>query len=200
MATVAIGWSGACAGNDAPTTAQGTAPRISVLTQVLTFQAFDEHGLLPGLVRAESLTGQCAGGSLSASGRADAWRCTSGGRVLDPCFANPSGGELACVPDPFTRDVAILQVAGALARGNRNDPGHPPWFLELDDGSRCGAVAAEPGPTSTPAGGRRPTYSCGGGAQIYGDPDGSKPVWTVQRRVTPASDDLAAAAVRIAWY
>jgi hypothetical protein len=185
-----------CEGTTAP---PSTAPPISVLTQVLTFQAFDDHGLLPGLARADTVSGQCGGGSLSASGRADAWRCTSGGRVLDPCFANPSGGDLACVPDPFTRDVTMLAVGGALTRGNRNDPGHPPWFLELDDGTRCGAVAAEPGPTST-TGDRRPTYTCTGGAQVYGDPDGSKPVWTVQVRATPASNDVAPAGVRIAWY
>lgn len=184
-------------GTRAPTTTTG--PRVAVLTQVLTFQAFDDRGLLPGLVAAQTVPGVCTGGSLVLAGRADAWRCTAGTAVLDPCFSAEGTPELACVPDPFTPNAMVLQVTPPLPRGNRNDPGHPPWFLELADGTRCGPLAPGVDPAATIRG-RHPAYSCANGSVIYGDPDGSRPVWTAQVGSVPGAADLATIDVTTAWY
>lgn len=174
-----------------------TAPSVGMVTQVLTFQAFDDRGLLPGLAAARSVSGVCTGGSLLVAGRADAWRCSADATEFDPCFSAEGSAQLACVPDPFTSDVTILQVTGPLPRGNRNDPGHQAWFLELVDGSRCGpvapavAVVARASPT---------TYACTGGRAVFGDPDGSRPVWIAL--VGPESGGAAPAPVevKVAWY
>jgi hypothetical protein len=174
-------------------------PRVAALTEVLTFQAFDDRGLLPNLVRTTSVDGACTGGSLDLPGRADAWRCTSGGSVLDPCFSAEGSSELACVPDPFTTAVTMLQISGRLPRGNRNDPAHPPWFLELADGRRCGPLPAGSQRAAAVAG-AAPTYTCTGGAEVFGDPDASRPVWTA--RVGPGDRASAEVAVDVktAWY
>ena len=162
-----------------------TAPRpTGTVTQVLTFQAFDDVGLLPNLVRAVSVTGACPGGSRIHPGRFDAWRCQAGDTAFDPCFSNQTGEELACVADPWAREVTVLRPPAPLGRAgaNRNDPGLPPWFLELADGTRCGRA-----PPST--------YRCAGGAEL-GEPDTTRPAWTVR----PANGVGLSLEVRTAWY
>ena len=162
------------------------------VTQVLTFQVFDDTGLLPGVVRAATVSGTCSTASTALAGRADAWRCTGGGTTYDPCFSTEALSELACLADPFGHDATIVRIPGVPPRG-RNDPARPPWFLELDDGSRCGPGAAV-GPTTPPA-----TYPCANGTTVYGDVDRSRPAWTARVGPTGASG-VRTAAVRIAWY
>lgn len=171
-------------GGRAAQTAATTGTDRGAVVQVLTFQAYDDIGLLPNLARASTVDGSCPGGSTVRPGRADAWRCQAGDSLFDPCFANPTGTELACVPDPFTTQVTIVRLATPLGRAgsNRNDPGQPPWFLELVDGSRCGR---------TPPSG----YRCDTGRAL-GEPDTSRPVWTV-RTLEP---EAATVDVRTAWY
>jgi hypothetical protein len=133
-------------------------------------------------------------------GRADAWRCTGvSGAVLDPCFSTEAGGDLACVADPFTTEVTMLQLSAALPRGNRNDPGQPPWFIQLQDGSRCGPMSTQPPNGSLPAD-RRPRYACGGGQEVVGDPDRSGPTWTVQVGSPGHPSELHSVDVEVAWY
>jgi hypothetical protein len=161
------------------------APRpTGTVTQVLTFQAFDDAGLLPHLVRGASLGGTCPGGSRIHTGRFDAWRCQAGETSFDPCFSNQTGEELACVSDPWAREVTIVRPPAPLGRAgaNRNDPGLPPWFLELADGGRCGRT-----PPST--------YRCAGGADV-GEPDTTRPMWTVR----PAGGAGVSLEVATAWY
>lgn len=157
-----------------------TAP--AALTRVLTFQAYDDVGLLPNLVRAATVAGACQGGSVVHAGRADAWRCRAGETVYDPCFASSTGEELACVPDPWAREVTTLRPPAPLGRAgqNRNDPGLPPWFLELADGARCGRAP--------PSG-----YRCSAGGDV-GEPDTARPAWTV-----PAAGGVTRE-VATAWY
>jgi hypothetical protein len=186
------------AGAPAPTTTR-VGPRVAALTQVLTFQALDDRGLLPGLVRVQTVPGVCAGGSLVLSGRADAWRCAAGATMLDPCFSAEGSAELACVPDPFTPNATVVQVTGPMPRGNRNDPGHPPWFLELADGTRCGPLSPGVDPAATVQG-RHPSYSCADGSVVFGDPDGLRPVWTAQVGSVSGGAVLATVEVTTAWY
>jgi hypothetical protein len=134
-------------------------------------------------------------------GRADAWRCTGAGAVLDPCLSTEAGGDLACVADPFSTEVTILQLASALPRGNRNDPGQPPWFLQLQDGSRCGPMTAVPANATDPVpADRRPRYACTGGGEVVGDADRSRSTWTAQLSPPGHPSDLHPVDVEVAWY
>ncbi len=158
--------------------------RSAVVTQVLTFQAFDDVGLLPDLPGTATVAGACQGGSVVHPGRAEAWRSRAGDATFDPCFANPTGEELVCVADPGAREVTTLRPATPLGRAgsNRNDPGLPPWCLEVADGTRCG---------------RRPPsgYRCGGGVDV-GEPDTTWPVWIVR---PTAGTGLFSDRVTTAW-
>ena len=200
LAVVLVVALSACGGAGTSTTSEPTlppsttSPTASGLTQVLTFQVFDDKGVLPGFVQTGTVSGTCAGGSVAAPGRADAWRCAAGGQPLDPCFSTEAGGDLACAAEPFSHNLTMLHLAGPLPRGNRTDPSLLPWFLELADGSRCGPAGAD-------ATARDPAarYACPSGATVDGDPDRSHPVWTAQVR-PPAGGASAAVAVTTAWY
>lgn len=171
-----------CGGDPAPSHA-GLRPAGDV-TQVFTFQAYDDAGLLPHLARAASVSGTCTGGSRILAGRFDAWRCQAGETSFDPCFSNHTGEELACVTDPWSGDATVVRPPAPLGRAgsNRTDPGLPPWFLELADGDRCGRT-----PPST--------YRCAGGVDVA-EPDTTRPVWTVR----PAAGAGLTRDVRTAWY
>lgn len=173
-----------CDGGQAEAPAAGRLRPAADVTQVLTFQAYDDAGLLPHLARAASVAGACPGGSRILTGRFDAWRCQAGETSLDPCFSNHTGEELACVSDPWAQEATVVRPPAPLGRAgsNRNDPGVAPWFMELAGGDRCGRA--------TPS-----TYRCAGGTEV-GEPDTSRPVWTVR----PAGGAGVSVDVRTAWY
>jgi hypothetical protein len=165
----------------------GTTSPVEV-TAVLTFQAYDDAGLLPNLVPTSTVAGACQGGSALVAGRADAWRCRAGDIAFDPCFANGTGQELACAADPWAHDVTVLRPAAPLGRAgsNRTDPSLPPWYLELVDGARC---------VRTPPAG----YRCAGGGadgREVGPPDTTRSLWAV----SDAGGAGFRGEVRTAWY
>lgn len=175
---------GSAPGSPSPAPARTPAE----VTHVLTFQAYDDVGLLPHLARAASVAGACQGGSAVVAGRADAWRCKSGDVAYDPCFANSTGEEVACAPDPWSATVTVVRLPSPLGRAgsNRTDPSLPAWYLELIDGSRC---------ARTPPAGYRCVSGPGDGTQL-GDPDTTRPLWMVR----PAGASGFSGEVRTAWY
>lgn len=154
---------GIAAGCGTSTPAPAPVATGAAITQVLTFQAFDAVGLLPHLTPVATMAGTCASGSVVHAGRAGAWRCTGDGPGaddrFDPCFANEASTLLACVANPWATDVTIIRPLASLGRAgsNRNDPGAPPWFVELEDehdaagppGQRTGAPTATRSPAPT---------------------------------------------------
>jgi hypothetical protein len=148
-------------------------------TVVRTFQAYDAKGNLTVVV-ADVAVGSCWTTSV-ADPVAGAFRCLSGNRIYDPCFAPPHPAqplEVACVPAPWAR-AEVLRVTGALPTGRPLDGGRP-WALRLANGARCVAATG----TVPEAAGVELGFHCGAGTDAgllpgrsalrtaeYGNPD-----------------------------
>src|SRR5438132_10979837 len=77
----------------------------------------------------KTVRGSCFAGSL-ADGRADAWRCSVGNQIMDPCFQGK--GYLLCPPSPRAKPVKLI-LTKPLPRSQANKskgltPGHP-WLI-----------------------------------------------------------------------
>jgi hypothetical protein len=92
----------------------------------------------PSLPTGPSLDGECWVGSAAASGRTDAWRCTTGNNISDPCFSIAARQDVVvCGADPTAGDVGfVLRLTKPLPADARS--GSPaPWLLRLVDGQTC---------------------------------------------------------------
>jgi hypothetical protein len=55
-------------------------------TQIKLLTPFGPAGLTIGMAVTEKVNGNCFTGSLASTSRPDAWRCSSGNGILDPCY------------------------------------------------------------------------------------------------------------------
>src|SRR5690349_13109900 len=83
--------------------ADGAAPtdvHLRVIYMLYTQQ------LNPNLEVVDQVSGSCFAGSLADPGRVDAYRCSSGNRIYDPCFlAAADLSAVACVQTPWTNET-----------------------------------------------------------------------------------------------
>jgi hypothetical protein len=125
--------------------------------------------------------GYCWTGSIAAPYRTDAWRCTEGNAIHDPCFSLPDGNYVVCGANPVTGDSGFtLKLTKPLPQpeGKASADTNQAWMVELNDGEVC-----------TPFTGTRPlvagqvaTYGCspnadGRSSVLLGDLDNGEPVW-----------------------
>jgi hypothetical protein len=109
-----------------PTPAEPTTPATVV-------QRYEPPSSLPD---ASNLPSADCGTSSISSGRADAFRCSSGARNYDPCFLDVESMVLACPDDPRHDSMTFYARWGGES-GDPSDvrgPAGPdrPWFLVLD--------------------------------------------------------------------
>jgi hypothetical protein len=147
-----------------------------------------------------TVSGYCVAGSESLPGRPDAWRCATGGRILDPCFAaaNPDTAPLACATSPWSDELTLLTLTAPLPRDRANakfDVAHAPWAFQLASGVRCQAVSGSTGMIA----GMQVSAACSDGSQVVGMPDRSGGRWRVyvMRDNTPSLEEQEIVA---AWY
>lgn len=169
-------------------------------TAIQIFAPYRPDGLVSSLRVSGTANGYCISGSESLPGRPDAWRCATGGRILDPCFASatPDTAPLACATSPWSAEITLLMLTAPLPRDRANtkfDVVHAPWAFQLASGVRCQAVA---GATGTIAG-MQVSAACSDGSQIVGTPDRSGGRWRVyvMRDSTPSLEEQEIVA---AWY
>lgn len=160
-----------------PTAVASSAP---TQTQVITLSPWS-----PGGTPATSITvtgranGSCFGTAESTM-RTDAWRCSAGDRILDPCFSpdsNPADTSALCLDGSPDRMVE-LTVAGGFPGNNNHMPGGPdiePIVLVLANGARCSFA----GSATLTLAGQRLNYGCDKGASLYGYPDKTTTLWTI---------------------
>jgi hypothetical protein len=121
-------------------------------------------------VNSPRTTGECWTAAI-ATYRNDAWRCSytpiSGrlGNSADPCFSeSPQATSVMCSNSPFGDEpVLIVDLTKPVpldkAWYENNDPVKP-WWIELEDGTRCVWLSGTGGPTvlAVP---ERTNYGCG---------------------------------------
>ncbi|MFE9600875.1 serine/threonine-protein kinase [Streptomyces hokutonensis] len=160
-----------------PTAAASSAP---AQTQVVTLSPWSPGGTpATGITITDRASGSCFGTAESTM-RTDAWRCTAGDRILDPCFSpdsDPSDTSALCLDGAPDRMVE-LSVPEGLPGNNDHMPGGPdiePIILLLANGARCSFAG---GGTATLAG-QRLNYGCDNGGYLYGSPNKTAALWTI---------------------
>jgi hypothetical protein len=128
--------------------------------------------------------GSCFANSVAAPYRADAWRCTVGNEINDPCFESSEKDILVCGANPAMGEAGFqLKSTKPLPAASVAKPSayNWAWLVLLNDGTYC-----------TPFTGTRPftatgdvaIYSCKaanpGEDMIFGDLDTSKNIWTAK--------------------
>lgn len=178
------------------------AQQATAATRTRVFTPFNPGGeLVVGLAVTGEVKGGCSAGSAASPERPDAWRCSAGNAVLDPCFQNLLGDEqvLACAEDPFSANVTLLTLTADLPDATVTD--EPkfdglPWALELANGQQCTLLTG----ASAPVAGMRVNYGCADGAQVVGETNRQRPRWRVFYQTATRSLSLDQVGVKAAWY
>lgn len=186
--------------------ATATAPPVvttsiaSGSTEVRIVQPFSPEGIVPTYRVVSDESGSCWQGS-SSTHRREAWRCKAQSRILDPCIESPFGATkdtVACPLGPFTNEVAILRLTEPLPINMANrfsGSDGPPWALRLSNGDECRFITG----ATTVVAGLRLNYQCTSGAFVFGDPDRSRPEWSIFYQ-TRGSSELVRQPVRTSYF
>ncbi len=161
-------------------------------TQLLVFMPWTSTGLQRGFGISSRVKGLCWTHAVSTN-RPDAWRCTAGNDIYDPCFVNPTHrDQVVCAETPFSRSLVFMRLgkplsenATSMARWKEHKG--EPWAIRLDNGDKCAAIT---GATDI-VDGKRLDYACVRSGWIAGFPDRSSGViWTAQVLPGPTEKHL----------
>lgn len=160
-------------------------------TEIITYSPFDAQGKVLGSLTLKKRRGECFSSSFKVH-RPKVVRCTTGSRLLDPCFKSPRVPQLLiCVNSPLqTRGVALrarLPQKRSVLKG-------PPWALRIS-GYECDFAS---GATNSGPHGRL-NYSCGPGLYLFGDPITTGPTWQIWMGREPTGSDAQLVDVITAW-
>jgi eukaryotic-like serine/threonine-protein kinase len=134
---------------------------------------------------APTMNGSCWTNSIAAPYRVDAWRCTVGNSIQDPCFQIPNSKKLLCGMNPANPDATstfVLNLTQPLPQAEPIEGGVPSnwaWLVELSDGTLCSPFT---GTRPFTASGQSANYGCapgplGNNLMIFGDLNASSSVW-----------------------
>ncbi|MFC5784709.1 serine/threonine-protein kinase [Streptomyces aureus] len=157
-----------------------TSSMQATQTQVVTLSPWSLDGTpASGITITDRADGSCFG-TAEATMRTDAWRCTAGDRILDPCFSpdsNPEDTSALCMDGAPDRMVELSVPQGFPGNNNHmpDGPDIEPIILVLANGARCSFTG---GGTTTLAG-QRQNYGCDNGGYLYGYPNKTAALWTV---------------------
>lgn len=72
-----------------------------------------------------------------SSNRSDAFRCSVGNYIYDPCFAG-SSDIISCPSDPISKTLTLFRLESEPPNYNRNEKTEAiPWFIVLQNKQRC---------------------------------------------------------------
>jgi len=138
-----------------------TRANLSGVVQVTTTEVIRLVPVAPDA----SQDGECFAGSI-ASTRADAYRCSVGNAIYDPCLIADDGKTLVCDVDPIGKATPFkLNLSKALPEANKADLPQHPWLLKLSDGAVCNFATGG----SSLIAEQRVNYYCSDKSVIVGD-------------------------------
>jgi hypothetical protein len=145
-------------------------------TRIVTLKPWTDKGLTDGF-QVRTAKGSCWVSSELAT-RTDAYRCTIGDVIYDPCFSSQYSASLnkvACPTSP--KEMQVIELTDPLPE-QLNDEGElQVWMLILGNGDQCNSgIGAGP----DPRGDLYLSMTCESGSLIWGNPDKSSSAWTVQ--------------------
>lgn len=168
--------------NETTSTSSQTPP-VTPATQIIAYTAIPPASSTP------VLNGSCWTNSIAAPFRADAWRCTVGNSISDPCFAIAnSTGTLLCNINPTvlsSTSTFVLKLTKPLPAADV-PPGLAPsnwaWLVQLGDGTLCTPFT---GTLPVTASGDAAVYGCAPGplgkdVLIFNGLNSSSSVWTAE--------------------
>jgi hypothetical protein len=171
--------------SQSPTTPANT---VTTPTQVIAFAASVPASSTP------VEQGSCFTNSIAAPYRSDAWRCTVGNAISDPCFVILTGVSTLSVPEPNlicgvnpavadSSSTFVLQLTKPLPTStipSGTVPLNWAWEVQLVDGTICTPFT---GTLPFTANGDVAHYSCNGPAgenMIFGDINNASSVWMAE--------------------
>jgi hypothetical protein len=167
-------------------------------TRIVVYSPFAPDGSLAQGVRiAGSAAGSCWEGSIESE-RPDAWRCTVGNFIHDPCYSG-AVGWVACPSAIFGKRVLRINLSKPLPDNmNRtlNTNKVDPLSIVLSGGVHCSFTG---GATGTVAG-MRLNYTCSNGAWLVGDPDRQGAAWRILSLASLKASHASPVPIVTAWF
>jgi len=169
---LALSLAGGVAGALATEGAQATGH-----TTATVYEAFSYHGVVEPNVT--SASGSCFTSS-DVTRRDDAWRCTVGNTLYDPCFSSQFAFGIVVCPIPWQGSGTEIHLTKPLPKsGSHTVPSLSlqPWALETASGAFCTLSSG----ASSVVHGHRLNYFCGRGAKqgLWGFPSRKTQPWTI---------------------
>jgi hypothetical protein len=165
--------------NQSSPATQPAAQNAAQPTQVVSYAP--DASSVSGLA---TQAGSCWTNSIAAPYRADAWRCTVGNEIHDPCFAISGTSNLLCGVNPASSTANapfVLRLSKPLPAASTpsSTPSDWAWAVLLADGTYCTPFT---GTRPFAATGEAAYYSCASGnpdeEYIFGDLNSSSSTWT----------------------
>jgi len=159
---------------------------------------------------ANLVDGSCWTNSIAAPFRGDAWRCTVGNNIHDPCFQIPGNANLLC--DPNFGNIAdtspvILSLVKPLPKPGKipapRSPADGAWLIKIKGGILCSPFT---GTLPFSDKGDVATYGCSDKRLIFGI-NADKKIWTAKvgsldaatKSFPPPLINLATVPIAVVW-
>lgn len=152
---------------------------LDLKTEVVVYKA---PAVLPKDVR----NGECLGPSLTLFQRDDAYRCTSGDSIYDPCFALPDASDKVICVNSEDKEFIIKQGTPLYEKSEASQAseGGGSLKIELSNGIMCDNASGATFIIED----ERASYVCSDGTWLAGEPNTEEKVWTIKRAFLSPGD------------
>jgi heat shock protein HslJ len=145
-------------------------------TEVISF--------VPSEIPTETQSGSCFTNAIGL-GREDAYRCTVGNAIFDPCFVVDDAPTVVCDANPASGETGfVLELTEPLPDPDVGQQLPQPWLVELADGQVCGLLTG----TVVGVGERIAPYGCPDRTYLFEDFQQGT-VWLAEKAVIGPNDD-----------